>query len=349
MEKKDNAPRNDISPRRDIPFRRDIAPRRDLAKGSRPPPQSRPSTSSISILFIMALVIVSAFVASGNIAPVDPNGPGGPPTLGPYYNAADYPKQNIITPTGGFGNQKRDLQLETFNVDNCGDNSALLFVIDTSGSMTYANKIGNEKNALNYFTDNMGGLSAIGIDTFGQDVKTEVPLNYYKDVKPQVKQVINGLTPDGGTPTKDALQLAYQQLKSSIDNDEYPGYKYNVVLMTDGVPEIFPPRTCYITTYDPRDAPLPRCFAEEQDPTIPVSIPDEIRNLGADIYTVNVYSPSWASDAFMFPYLNTLMQKIASQPTNTHYFVSINGSNLSQILQNIENNICYDNLNGTQP
>jgi hypothetical protein len=349
MNQTDNAPRKDTSPRSDLPVRRDLAPRRDLAKGSRPPPQNRPSTSSLSILFVMALVIVGAFIASGSIAPVDPNGPGGPPTLGPYYNPADYPVQHIITPTGGFGNGKQNLQLETFNVDNCGDNSAILFVIDTSGSMTYANKIGNEKNALSYFTSNMGGLSAIGIDTFGQDVKTEVPLNYYKDVKTQVKQVINGLSPAGGTPTRDAMNLAYNQIKKAVTDEDYPGYKYNVVLMTDGVPEIFPPRTCYVTTYDPRDAPLPRCFAEEQDPTVPTNIPDEIRNLGADVYAVNVYSPTWASDAFMFPYLNTLMQKIASQPTSSHYFVSINGGNLSQILQSIDNSICYDDLNGTQP
>jgi len=296
----------------------------------------------------MALVIVGAFVASGNLVPVDPNGPGGPPTLAPYYNPADYPKQHIITPTGGFGNGKKNLQLETFNVDNCGDNYVTLFLIDTSGSMAWVGKMDNEKKALTYFTSNMGGLSALGIDSFGGakgDVESELPLNYYKDVKSKVKQIINDLTPDGGTPTRDALNFVYQELSQSIKNEDYPGYQYNLVIMTDGVPEIQPPRTCYVQTIDPQFGL--RCFAAEEDPTVPTNIPDEIRNLGVDIYAINVYSPSIQSDAFMFPYLNTLMKKVASQPTKTHYFVSINGGNLSQILQNIESNICYNKLNGT--
>ncbi|HSX09613.1 MAG TPA: vWA domain-containing protein [Candidatus Saccharimonadales bacterium] len=341
--------REDIAPRRDITPRKDIAPRRDLAKGSRPPPQNRPSTSSLSVLFVMLLVIVAAFVSSGNIAPVDPNGPGGPPTLAPYYNPADYPKQHIVTPTGGFGNGKKNLQLETFNVDNCGDNSAMLFVIDTSGSMQFDGKIQNEKKALTYFTGNMGGLSAIGINDFGDIAKQDLPLNYYKDVKPQVKQVINDLDAHGYTKTRDAMQMAYDELKQSIDNEDYPGYKYNLVLLTDGVPEVPPPRSCYVQFADPNTAPLMRCFAAEQDPTVPTNIPDQIRNLGVDIYVINVYSPSYHSDAEMFPYLNTLLKKVASQPTNTHYYVSINGSNLSQVLQTINSSICYGNLDGTQP
>jgi len=363
-------PRKDIEPRKDVSPRPDIAPRKDLTVGSRPPPQKRPSTSSLSILFVMGLVLVSAFIASGNWVPVDPNGPGGPPTLEPYYDPQNYPVQHIVTPTGGYATGKQNLQLQTFNVDNCGDNYALLFLIDTSGSMSYANKIGNEKNALTYFTNNMGGLSAIGIDTFGGeegDVKTQLPLNYFRDIKPQLKQIIDGLTPNGGTPTRDAMQLAYEQLKQSIDEEDYPGYQYNLVLITDGVPEILPSRSCEETTYDAKDAPLDRCFALEEDPrgappagdqlkeepagTNPppdaVNVGDEIKNLGVDVFTINVYSPSWPSDNYMYPYLKTLLQNIASPPSSTHYYDSINGSDLESVLQNIENNICYKNYNGS--
>jgi hypothetical protein len=299
----------------------------------------------------MGLVLVGAFIASGNFVPVDPNGPGGPPTLQPYYNPNDYPKQHIVTPTGGFPGSKKNLQLETFQVDNCGQNSVILFLLDTSGSMSYANKIGNEKNALTYFTSNMGGLSAIGIDTFGKEdgVTTALPLSYFKDVKNKVSKVLSGLTPQGGTPTRDAMKLALSQLKQSITDEDYPGYAYNLVLITDGVPEKMPPRTCYVQTYDPRDAPLLRCFSIEEDPTVPTDISQEIKNLGVDVYAINVYSPTWASDAFMFPYLNTLLKKIVSTPVDTHYYVSTNASNLSAILQNINNNICYDQLNGTKP
>lgn len=342
-----------LAPRKDMPIRQDLAPRKDLEKGSRPPSSKRPTTSSLSVLFVMALVTIAAFVVSGNLTPVDPNGPGGPPTLEPYYNPADYPVQHIITPTGGStGAGQKNLQLETFNVDNCGQNTAMLFVIDTSGSMSYENKIGHEKQALSYFTSNMGGLSTIGIDTFGGGqgaATTAVPLNYYKDVKTQVKQVINGLTPNGGTPTRDAIQLAYTQLKQSISEDEYPGYQYNLILMTDGVPEILPPRTCEAQTYDPKDAPLQRCFAQQEDPTIPTNIAAQMRSLGVDVYAINVYSPSWTSDAYMYPYLNAMLQKVVSQPASTHLYTSINGSNLSDVLQNIDQSICQDELDNTAP
>jgi len=326
-----------------------ITTRRKKGTGSRPPPQKRPSTSSLSIVFVMGLVLVGAFIASGNLIPVDPNGPGGPPTLQPYYNPADYPNQHIVTPTGGFPGSKKNLQLETFQVDNCGQNSVIMFLIDTSGSMSYANKMSNEKKALSYFTSNMGGLSAIGIDNFGQEdgVKTDLNLSYYKDVKNQVQQIINGFTPKGGTPTRDVMELAYKQLKQSITDEDYPGYAYNLVLITDGVPEKLPPRTCYVQTYDPNDAPLPRCFTVQEDPTVPTNIPQEIKDLGVDVYAINVYSPTWASDAFMFPYLDKLLRNVVSDPVNSHYYVSTNASNLSAILQSINNNICYNQLNGT--
>jgi von Willebrand factor type A domain len=339
-------PREDVAARNDIGPRRDLAPRKDLEVGSRPPPQKRPSTSSLSILFVMGLVVVGAFIASGSAVPVDPNGPGGPPTLAPYYNPADYPAQHIVTPTGGFQTGKKNLQLQTFQVDNCGENSAILFVIDTSGSMTYANKMGNTKAALKYFVSNMGGKSAIGIDTFSKDVKTQVPLSYYNDVKAKVSEVINGLNPDGWTRTRDALQLAEDQLKQSITDEDFPGYTYNLILMTDGVPEIPDlSRHCEVTVPDPNLASGIRCFAREEDPRYPTNIPDEIKTLGVEIYAINVYSPSYHSDYLLFPYLDTLLKQVASQPTNTHYFVSTNASNLKQVLQNINNTICLKNFN----
>ena len=175
----------------------------------------------------------------------------------------------------------------------------------------------------------MGGLSGIGIDTFGDIAKQELPISQYKDVKTQVQQVIGNLTPNGYTHTRDAFQLAYNQLQTSIESGDFPEYQYNVILMTDGVPEQAPQRTCYVQFPDPNTAPLERCFAKEQDPTVPTNIPDEMRQLGADVYVVNVYSPQYTSDAEMYPYLTDLLQKVASNPLDTHYFVSINGGNLT--------------------
>lgn len=318
-------------------------------KGSRPPPSSRPSTSSLSILFIMGFVVASAFVASGNLLPVDPNGPKGPPTLGPYYNPADYPVQHIVMPTGQDFSAKKNLQLKTFQVDNCGENMAMLFLIDTSGSMQYVNKIGKTKEALKYFTSQMGGKSVIGMDTFSREVKEEVPIGYYGGAKKRVQQVINSLPAKGETRTREGFELVKKQLDLAVGDEIYPGYKFNLILMTDGVPEIPPsePRTCYWQVYDANYGNM-RCFAKEEDPFVPVNLPKAIKDMGVDVYVINVYSPSYKSDAWFFPHLDPFLKRIASSPTDSHYFVSTNADNLHTILGTIQKSICYNNFNGTK-
>ena len=315
--------------------------------GSRPPPTKRPATGSLSVVFIMALIIAGAIIASGGSIPVDPNGPGGPPTIEPYYNSANYPAQHIISQSGQQSTTKNNLQLRTFGVNNCGQNAAILFVIDTSGSMSFAGKMNNTKKALHYFINNIGGKEVVGIDTFSANVKTAIVMDYFNNNKNAVSQVIDGLTPGGWTVTRDAMQQAYGQLKQAITYDDFPGYAYNLILMTDGVPESPDSMNdCEVTVPDPNLANGIRCFARKQDPRIPVNIPDEIKNLGVNIYTINVYSPSYPSDKLLFPYLDKLLKNISSSPISTHYFISTNASNLSDILHNINNNICYGNFNG---
>lgn len=313
-------------------------------RGSRPPPSQRPRTGGLSIFFIMGMVIAGAFYISGGGQPVDPNGPGGPPTLEPHFNRADYPAQRVIMPTDPQTDADRNLQLKTFNVSNCGKNTAMVFLIDTSGSMKFANKIDNTKTALKYFLNNLGGKSVVGVYTFSKDVKEEVPIGYYKDNKKEVDESIEKLKPDGWTRTRDGMVLVRTKMAEIIQEEAFPGYKYSLVIMTDGVPEIPPEekRTCYVTASDPNTAPALRCFAKEQDPREPTDVAKEIKTMGADIYSVNIYSPNYPSDVVMFPYLEALLKEVASQPTETHYFSSVNGQNLQKILDSVVNSICYD-------
>lgn len=318
--------------------------------GSRPPlPYRSAHTGALSVFFIMSLVIAGAFIASGSVVPVDPNGPAGPPTLEPYYNPDDYPKQRIITPTGPK-TQDNNLQLKTFNVSACAENSAMIFLIDTSGSMKFSGKMDNTKKALKYFTDNMGGKSVIGLYSFSKDVKELVPINLYKDVKTDVDNSIKDLKPDGWTRTKDGMERVYQEMKSMIDDKVYPGYAYNLILMTDGVPEVPPdqPRTCYVQADDPNTAPAKRCFAQEQDPRVPRNIPNDIKDMGVNVFSVNIYSPNYPSDVVMFPHLEKLLKEIASADVKDHYYSSVNASNLQAILDNISSSICLDSFNGRQ-
>ena len=312
---------------------------RDLreVKGSRPPPQNAPRTQAISIFLILGLVIAAAYATSGYGEPVDPNGPGGPPTLEPYFNASDYGQQQIVMPSSAARGADNNLQLKTFSVEGCGTQNALYFVIDTSGSMAYEGKLQKEQTALQQFISKLGGKTVMGMETFSKDVKYDVPMNYYNNNKADLTKAIKGLKADGWTRTRDAMQMAEDNISTSIKENDFPGYSYSLILMTDGVPEVPPdqPRTCYVTYPDPNTAPALRCFAQEQDPTVPTNIPLAIKQLKVDIYSVNIYSPSYASDKFMYPYLKKLLTGIASDPADTHYYESIGGSDLNKILSKI--------------
>lgn len=303
-----------------------------------------PGIGYLYVLVIMFIAIAMGTVMSGGFVPVDPNGPGGPPTLEPYFDPNDYGKQQIILPSGALTpDPKGNLQLKTFNVNVCGQKTAMLFVIDTSGSMQFEDKMRKTQEALRAFTKDLPGKTALGMVTFSAQVQDRVPLSYYKEIKGQVATTINGLKPDGNTVTRSALQRAKQILSEAITKNKFPGYKYSLILMTDGVPEILPPRTCYVEVPDPLTAPLQRCFAVEQDPRVPTNLATDIKNLGVDIYTIGIYSDN-SSDRTLKPYLEKLLKEIPSQPIDTHYYSSPKAENLAKIFDNVVNNICENQV-----
>lgn len=301
-----------------------------------------PGIGYIYILLTMMIAIAAATLLSGGFVPVDPTGPGGPPTIEPYYDPDDYGKQNIIMPTGPDSGAQKNLQLKTFTVNTCASKTAFDFLIDTSGSMKFSGKMNNTQTALREFMKNLAGKSVVGIQTFSKDVKEQVPLNYYKINKEEVNTAINGLEPDGYTRTRDGFQIAKQKLIEAMNSRKFPGYKYSLIVMTDGVPEIPPdqPRTCIKEADDPNTAPAKRCFAKEQDPRIPTNLADDIKNIGVTIYTINIYSPDYPSDTVMLPYLEALLKEVATQPSSTHYYSSINAGNLQKVFEDMTTIIC---------
>jgi hypothetical protein len=307
----------------------------------------RPTNGSISpgigylyVLVAMFLIIGAGTLLSGGFVPVDPNGPGGPPTLPPYFNSADYGVQKKIFPSNADRPADKNLQLKTFKVNTCGQKTAIDFLIDTSGSMKLDGKIGKEKDALKALTKQLTNKSVIGMHTFSKNAREEVPISFYGDVKDQVAQKIEGLEPDRETRTRDGFSLVKQKLTEVISANKYPGYSYNLVLLTDGVPEIPPeqPRTCYFEAFDPTYNGN-RCFAKEQDPRIPTNLPADIKGMGVTIYSVGIFSQT-STDKQFYPYLSSLLKEIATSPD--HYYESIEGGNLDKILNEVLNNICEE-------
>jgi hypothetical protein len=303
-----------------------------------------PGIGYLYVLVIMFIAIAAGTLLSGGFVPVDPNGTGGPPTLEPYFDQNDYGKQKIILPSGAMTPDPRgNLQLKTFTVNTCGQKTAILFVIDTSGSMSDDGKMQKTQEALRAFTKNLPGKTALGMITFSAQVQDRVPLDYYKNQKGQVAATITGLHADGWTTTRSALSRAKQILSEAITQNKFPGYKYSLVLMTDGVPEIpqfpdQPKRQCIKEVYDPIIGGL-RCFSVAQDPRVPTNLAKDIQNLGIGFYTIGIYSEN-SSDKQLKPYLEQLLKEISSQPLSTHYYSSPKADNLTKIFDDLVSNIC---------
>ncbi len=291
------------------------------------------------VILIMVFVIAIGYILSGGNIPVDPTGPDGPPTLEPYFDASDYGEQKIILPTGGSTGSRQNLQLETFNVNVCGQKTAVAFLIDISGSMEDDGKLAKEKEALQQFIKQLAGKSVIGMYTFSKSAMEEIPLSFYKDVKTEVPEVINSFKADGETRTRNGFALVGNSLANAIRDNKYPGYHYSLVLLTDGVPEVPPgqPRTCIAEFKESQDDT--RCFAKEQDPRVPTDLSAEIKGLGVQIYSIGIFSQT-TTDKQFYPYLSKLLKDVSSQPQATHYYESVKGDNLKQILDTVINNVC---------
>ncbi len=269
----------------------------------------------------------------------------------------DSPESTTKKPEGGGEQEivfeqnadpgKKNLQLQTFKVKNsCEDKIAVDFLIDVSGSMANGNKQANEKNALNSFVNRMSDSSVIGIQVFSEpnNVREVVPISYYKDVSQQVKNTINTLTASGATSTRSAFDLAKQKLTEVISQDKYPGYNYSLVFLSDGVPEaqgLIPnSQNCLVTApyRDPiTNITTTRCFARIQDPRTPTNIPEEIKLLGVDIYSIAITDPQ---DQLMKNELLQLLRDVSSDPDSTYFAESVDGTDLKSILDNVMTSIC---------
>lgn len=305
-----------------------------------------PGIGYLYVLLIMFIAIVAGNALSGGAIPVDPNGPGGPPTLPPYYGAdGDADQQQIILPSEVLQpDGKKSLQLQTFQVKSCAQTTVVDLLVDTSGSMKDAGKLGKLKDALTQATKRMSRSSVVGMQTFSAVVKERVPLDYYRNNKAALQANINGLSADGWTRTRDGMNAARTAIVDAKSKNKFPGYKYTLVLLTDGVPELATePRTCIATAPDPDVGT--RCFAKEQDPRVPSNIAAELKQSGVEIYTIGIYSPQYASDKALMPYLQQLLKELASGPD--HYFDSVNATDLKSVLDKIFTTICNQNITET--
>lgn len=279
------------------------------------------------VVILISLIAFSYFLAGGSLPAMD------------SANTQSNPgKQEIIfNQVNDPG--KKNLQLQTFTVKNtCESKVAVDFLIDVSGSMAFGNKQSQEKAALQAFTNRMVDESVIGIQTFSAGTSDVVPISFYKDVKNRVQSAISNLPAVGNTQTRDGLMLSETKLSEAITQKKFPEHKYSLVLLTDGIPETTPNETdCEATAI--RQDGFKRCFARPQDPRVPTNVATEIKNLGVEIYSINITSTE-KSDVELAPYLEALLKDVASPPLSEHYYTSLDGADLKAILDKVFKDIC---------
>ncbi|WP_320671534.1 vWA domain-containing protein [Patulibacter defluvii] len=122
-----------------------------------------------------------------------------------------------------------DLLRRSWREDRKPANIAL--VVDTSGSMGEEGRMESAKDGLKVFLKQVSPRDRIGLVTFSDTIDEPVPLAEFKRNGARLRQVIEGLVPDGGTAVYDVTAEAFAGVRRVAGGDD----RINaVVLLTDG-------------------------------------------------------------------------------------------------------------------
>lgn len=271
------------------------------------------------VLLLIFLIFGGAALLSNGIFPTATKTPS---------NETDV--ENIpINPTSSGSNQSLQLKPIQFQQKQCGQTLAIDFLIDRSGSMQ-GDKIQKLKKGVLSFTQNFTDNNVIGAQDFSSPdspkgtVETLIPVSYYKDVKSKIPSMVNSLQASGWTYTRDAFSFTQQRLAEATT--KYPGYKFALIFVSDGVPE---------TAQCPRLNQLMGTCKSEQNPTNSPSIPDSIKAKGIRIFSIAYLDQN---DTRWNNQLETLMKNIASSPSD--FYIAPSSNQIDSILSQITTKLC---------
>lgn len=287
------------------------------------------SEGGVEILILVIIILGSILFAGGlfpKIIPPDPNAP-------------KYTAINEIQP-----DSQKTLQLKTIKFKGCTSTVAVNFLVDRSGSMRYGTKLDNLKNALNVFAGSFPEDGIIGMQSYSEPAfgpTSDVPINYFKNVKSQFSSAVSRLFPNGGTHSKDAFSFAKPLLDAA--RSKFPNHNFSLIFISDGVPEtrdgtrrLCPngPDTADQRYCGPKpDNPTQcRCFDTDQDPT---SVANEIKNSGVRIFSIGYIHDE---DLKFQNDLRTLMTNVASSPTD--FYEAPIDNQLVNIFSQISQKLC---------
>jgi Ca-activated chloride channel family protein len=109
----------------------------------------------------------------------------------------------------------------------------LVFLVDVSGSMSSADRLGLAKESLRILTNNLAEHDTVSLVTYAGN--TRVVLTPTND-RDKIMRAIDELQSGGGTGMASGMDLAYQQAAASIK----PGHISRVIVLSDGDANIGP-------------------------------------------------------------------------------------------------------------
>ena len=111
----------------------------------------------------------------------------------------------------------------------------LAFVIDKSGSMNSADKMGWVKDAFDVFIDRVRDVDFVSLVVFDSTARVVYPSTAMnsRDKRYRFRRAVQSVTADGGTNLVDGLRLGYQQVMANYRGE----YTNRVLFLTDGVGE----------------------------------------------------------------------------------------------------------------
>ncbi len=244
----------------------------------------------MAVIVIGSIALVSGVFPKSQITPPDPNAP----TFKPNINSETINKDS--------------LQLKTIDFQSCSSTVAVEMVLDRSGSMA-GRKIEDLKIASQFFVSKFPDDAPVGIITFSDNIREDVAISPYKDVKARVQSTISGLRPSGRTSTYESLVRAKSALEGALPR--FPNRQFALVFVSDGLP-----------------VPL------TQDPRLySPYVADEIKNMGVKIFTIGITQGL----GFQSVQMRDLMTSIASPNS---FFEAPNTNQLEEIYNQIGFELC---------
>lgn len=259
--------------------------------------------------------------------------------------------EQLVAKEPKFTDSYAGLQLRTFTFTGCQGAPAVQFLLDVSGSMDESDiggggsKFQALKRALTLFGETMSNQGLVGISTFADVPKEELPLAPIKEIRSDYNDTISRLEADGFTFMKDGMTEVEKALMRT--KSEYQNRNMILILVSDGIPESRAENDrCRLGGVSCNCANVLglvnyRCFYSAQDPTREPNVAQRIKDMGVKIYTIGIQSES-GSDVYFRSDFNTLLSRVASEPTNRYYIRANRAAELPSIFENISQNLCTE-------